>query len=80
MGYLFGSQVESMAFTNTGAHYQPAGTGARRRHRLRNLQAGRGRRYAICGTPVRVWPERPFEPDAADAHDRCVAITRGDHA
>jgi hypothetical protein len=28
--------------------------------------------YAVCGTPVRVWPKEGFDPDGADVHQGCA--------
>lgn len=74
MGYVLGSQVESMTVTETGTVYQPAGV-AHAVDLESELNSAKGQvGYAVCGTAVRVWPDRPFEPGAAEAHDRCVEI------
>jgi hypothetical protein len=28
--------------------------------------------YAVCALPVRIWRERPFDPDAASVRQECV--------
>ena len=78
MGYVLGSQVESMALTDIGPHYEPAGTTHAVDTESETFTAEAVVGYAVCGTAVRVWSDRPFDPDAPSAHDRCVAITRGD--
>ena len=80
MAYVLGSQVESMTFTDAGAEYHPAGTAHAVDTNSPTFTPDAVVGSAVCGTAVRVWPERPFEPDAVDSHDRCVAITRRDHA
>jgi hypothetical protein len=78
MGYVLGSQVESMAFTDDGAQYEPAGAAhavdVESETYVPDVVVG----YALCGAAVRVWPDRPFDPDAANVHIRCAAIARGD--
>jgi hypothetical protein len=32
--------------------------------------------YAVCGTPVRIWRDMSFDPEAADVHDTCKEISR----
>jgi hypothetical protein len=80
MGYVLGSQVESMTVTETGTVYQPAGVAhaVDPESELNSAKSQVG--YAVCGTAVRVWPDRPFEPGAAEAHDRCVAFVAGNPA
>jgi len=75
--YVVGSEVEGMVFTDHGVEYRPDGP----LHAIdpESLAGSRGGLlgYAVCGTAVRVWAERAFDPAAAAAHDRCVAITSG---
>ena len=80
MAYVLGSQVESMTFTDAGVEYHPAGTVHAVDTDSPTFRPDAVVGYAVCGTAVRVWPERPFEPDAVDSHDQCVAITRRDRA
>jgi hypothetical protein len=77
MGYVLGSQVESMAFTDAGAQYEPAGAAhavdTESETHVPDAVVG----YAACGAAVRVWPDLPFDPDGANLHSRCAAIARG---
>lgn len=78
MAYVLGSEVESMAFTGAGADYGPAGTAHAVDSESETFAPDAVVGYAVCGTAVRVWPDRGFDPEAADAHDRCASIVRGD--
>lgn len=78
MAYVVGSQVESMAFTDAGAEYQPAGLVHAVDNQSETFTPEAILGYAVCGTAVRVWHDRPFDGEAANAHDRCAAITRHD--
>jgi hypothetical protein len=78
MGYVLGSQVESMAFTDAGADFEPAGTAHAVDTDAETYVPDAVLGYAACGAAVRVWPDRPFDPDAANAHRRCTAVARGD--
>jgi hypothetical protein len=78
MGYVLGSQVESMAFTDAGARYEPAGTAHAVDTEADTYVPHAVVGYAVCGNAVRVWPDRPFDPDDPNVHTRCAAITRGD--
>jgi len=79
MGYVLGSQVESMTFTDTGIEYSPAGTAHAVDTDADTFTPGAVVGYAVCGTAVRVWPDRSFEPHAANAHDRCTALSPAGH-
>lgn len=74
--YMLGSQVESMAFTNAGAEFEPAGVTHAVDTGMDAYLPDAVLGYAVCGAAVRVWPDRPFDPDSGDAHDQCVAIAR----
>lgn len=78
MGYVLGSEVEAMAFTDAGAEYEPAGTAHAVDNESETYAPDAVVGYAACGTAVRVWPDRPFEPDAPNVHDRCARIVRGE--
>src|SRR3954454_923780 len=75
--YVVGSEVEGMVFTDHGVEYRPDGP----LHAIdpESVAGSRGGLlgYAVCGTAVRVWAERAFDPAASAAHDRCVAIISG---
>jgi hypothetical protein len=76
MSYVLGSQVESMTFTDAGAQYEPAGPAHAVDTESETYTPGATVGYALCGTPVRVWPEHPFDPEASEAHDQCAAIAQ----
>jgi hypothetical protein len=76
VGYLLGSQVESMEFTDSGIAYTPAGAGHAVDAGSEVNQAGALLGYAVCGAAVRIWPDRGFDADAPDAHQECTAIAR----
>jgi len=74
MGYVLGSQVESMTFTDHGIEYLPGGVA----HAVDTASPVNARGgvtgYAVCGAAVRVWPDHPFDPHAGNAHGECVRI------
>ena len=78
MNYVLGSDAEAMAFTEAGIEYQPDGL----RHAVDTESPTNPAQailaYALCGTAVRVWPNQPFDPDAARVHDQCAALTHPD--
>jgi hypothetical protein len=78
MSYVLGSQVESMAFTDAGAEYEPAGAAHAVDTESQTYLPGAVVGYALCGAAVRVWPERPFDPDGPNVHSGCAAITCGE--
>jgi hypothetical protein len=78
VGFVLGSQVESMAFTDAGAQYEPAGAAHAVDTETETYVPGATVGYAVCGAPVRVWQDRPFDPDGAEVHDWCAAMARGD--
>ena len=73
-GYLLGSDTEQISFESSGATYSRAGaTHAVDLDDPANVHtANLG--YAICGTPVRIWRDEPFDPTAHEAHDRCIEL------
>jgi hypothetical protein len=76
VGYVLGSQVESMAFTDAGVEYAPAGTAHAVDDGSDGTEPGALLGYAVCGAAVRVWPDRAFDADAPDAHPECAAVAR----
>lgn len=78
MRYVLGSEVESMVFTDAGPEYEPTGATHAVDRDADTYTPGALVGYAVCGTAVRLWPEREFDPDAASAHDQCVAMVRGE--
>ena len=77
MGYVLGTQMELMAFTDSGAQYEPGGTSHAVDIQSETYAPRSTVGYAVCGAAVRVWPDLSFDPDAAGAHSRCAAIARG---
>lgn len=71
---MLGSQVESMALTDAGATFEPAGVAHAVDTSADTYVPDAVLGYAVCGAAVRVWPDRPFDPNSADAHDQCVAL------
>ena len=81
MAYVLGSQVESMSFTELGAQYQPAGIAHAVDTESETFTPEALVGYAVCGTAVRVWADRAFDPAAGNVHEECLAITGGhDHS
>jgi hypothetical protein len=76
MAYVLGSQVESMAFTDAGAEYGPAGTAHAVDSESDTYLPDSVFGYAVCGAAVRVWPDRSFDPDGAGVHEQCGEIAR----
>lgn len=75
-GYPLGSDTEQISFESSGATYRRAGaTHAVDLDDPANVHtANLG--YAICGTPVRIWPEHPLDPSAHDLDPQCATLIR----
>lgn len=73
MSYLLGSEGEARVFADEGITCQPDGLA----HAVdADSRAGPelvSFAYAVCGRPVRVWPEQPFDPTASSC-DRCASL------
>ena len=74
MTYLLGSESEARDFTDEGITLRPDGLA----HAV-NAESPASTElvnfaYAVCGRPVRVWPEQPFDPTTPSC-DRCAALT-----
>ena len=73
-GYLLGSDSEAISFAPGGVVYRRAGAthavDPRAPVNARAVRVG----YALCGTPVRIWPDESFDPTARVAPDRCVTL------
>jgi hypothetical protein len=78
MGYVRGSQTEELRFTPGGVTVEPVGLAHAVDPAAPQNSAGGVLAYALCGTAVRVWPDRQFAADGDDAHDQCVALSRAD--
>jgi hypothetical protein len=78
MSFVLGSEVESMAFTDAGPEYEPAGAAHAVDSESETYEQGAVVGYAVCGAAVRVWPDRAFDPKGADVHERCAAIVQRD--
>ncbi len=68
--YLTGSDGETSTPSEHGFDYRPAG----QLHAVdpSGLSDQTVLTYAICGKPVRVWHDKPFDPAADGCHDECV--------
>ncbi len=68
--YLTGSDGETSTPSDHGFEYGPAG----RLHAVdpSDLSDQTVLTYAICGKPVRVWQDKPFDPAADECHDECA--------
>ena len=75
--YVLGTDTERIGFDGTRARYTPHG----QRHAV-DLDDGQANTpaavlgYALCGQPVRAWPEQRFDADAPDAHPACAALAQ----
>jgi hypothetical protein len=78
MGYVLGSDTETMTFTDLGVDLAPAGLAHAVDLASPLNSAGGVLAYAACGKAVRVWPERAFDPAASGAHAECVSEVRAD--
>lgn len=73
-GYQLGSDTEQIYFEAEGVAYRRAGaTHAVDPNDPANTHAVK-MSYALCGTPVRSWPDERFDPTAREAHEQCVAL------
>jgi hypothetical protein len=74
MSYLLGSEGEARDFTDEGITVRPDGL----THAVNSDSPDSPEPvyfdYAVCGRPVRVWPEQPFDPTTPSC-DRCAALT-----
>ncbi len=71
MGYLIGSEGEQLVVPESGAvYYEPTGV----MHAVDDVTIPIGHDpqlgFAVCGTPVRVWPV-PLEQANQRLHDGC---------
>ena len=75
-GYLLGSDAEAISFEPAGLAYRRAGA----LHAVDPNDPANAHAvsmgYAICGTPVRIWPDEPFDPTVRDAHEQCSTLTK----
>lgn len=76
-GYVLGSDTETITFARDGSiEYRPAGA-AHAVDVTDPVNAHPGAvGYAICGRPVRVWPDQRFDPAHPPAHDGCIAAAQ----
>jgi hypothetical protein len=75
VGYVIGTETEGMSISEDGIEYGPSG----QTHVVDTdgdcFEHGRKLGYALCGRAVRVWEERPLDPDAEqNVHEECVAL------
>ena len=74
-GYQLGSDTEVISFEPDGVAYRCAGvTHAVDPEDPANAHAA-SMGDALCGTPVRIWPDQPFDPRSREAHDGVSQIT-----
>ncbi len=78
MGYALGSDTEQLSFTEHGATVEPVGLAHAVDPASPLNNAGGVLAHALRGKAVRAWPDLDFDPDADNAHDRCVAATQPD--
>lgn len=74
MGYVLGSTTEELTFTDGGVEVVPTGVAHAVDLTSPVNRAGGVLAYALCGSPVRAWPERDFDPAAANVHDECANL------
>ncbi|HZC51696.1 MAG TPA: hypothetical protein VE441_04265 [Mycobacterium sp.] len=76
MGYLLGTESIELRFSPDGVDYLPAG----RQHAVDTeaplYAAASSLAYAVCGRAVLIWPDAPFDVEAAgdDIDDACAGI------
>jgi hypothetical protein len=78
MRYVLGSETELLTFTEHGSKVEPVGMAHAVDPASPQNSAGGLLAYALCGTAVRSWPDREFDPQAQRVHDRCTSITQVD--
>ena len=74
MTYVMGSEREQINFGRR-LSYTPDG----QRHAVDLTEPGNKIAtfgYAACGTPVRIWPDTPFDPSGPNVHDTCRALAQ----
>jgi hypothetical protein len=76
MPYVLGSETELLSFTEHGADVEPVGLAHAVDPASPQNSAGGLLAYAQCGTAVRVWPDREFDPHAQRVHDQCVNLSQ----
>ena len=74
--FVLSSDTEVIASEGERAEYRPLGTthAVDLRDPVNGTIATMG--YALCGKPVRIWPDELFDPDAVEAHEECARATR----
>jgi hypothetical protein len=74
--YVLGTDTEGMAFAGEAIEYGPFGE----RHVVDTESAGYQDgctvAYAVCGQPVRAWPDQPVDVDhlGEQIHDGCARL------
>lgn len=76
VGYVVGTESESAIFAGSGIEYGPAGTIHAVDVPETQRSGGPVLGYAICGTPVRIWPQEPFDPAAPGVDRECATLAR----
>jgi hypothetical protein len=76
MGYVLGSETESLTFTEHGIKVEPVGLAHAVDPAAPQNRAGGLLAYALCGTAVRAWPDLAFDPHADRVHDQCLALSQ----
>lgn len=70
--FVLGSDTEVITFDHQRAEYRRLGT----THAVDLHDPVNGSDptmgYALCGKPVRIWRDEPFDPDATEAHEECL--------
>lgn len=74
--FVLGSDTEVITFEQERAQYRRLGTthAVDLHDPVNRPNATMG--YALCGKAVRIWPDEPFDPSAAEAHEDCVRTAR----
>jgi hypothetical protein len=70
--FVLGSDTEVISFEHERAEYRRLGTthAVDLHDPVNRPNATMG--YALCGKPVRIWRDEPFDPNTAEAHEQCV--------
>lgn len=72
MGYLLGTDSEELTFGERGSHVQAVGHAHAVDPTSPLNPTGGVLAYALCGKPVRAWPDQEFDPEAPHVHEECA--------
>ena len=76
--YVLGTDVEGMVFAGDAIEYGPSGVTHVVDTESALYRSGSTLVYAVCGRPVRAWPDQPLDVEhlSAQIHDECSSLVK----